>query len=98
MTSHIDVMSVSLVLTMVAAPSDGSDCAICLDNEARTAVWKETACRHSFHESCLEKWLIMQAQRLAAVGDLEAALQKARAAVELTSAALAGDSLRRLTV
>jgi hypothetical protein len=40
----------------------------------------------------------VDAQRLAAVGDLEAALQKARAAVELTSAALAGDSLRRLTV
>ncbi|KAK1661669.1 hypothetical protein QYE76_049828 [Lolium multiflorum] len=51
-------MSVSLVLTTVAAPSDGSDCAICLDNDAGTAEWKETTCRHSFHKTCLDKWLV----------------------------------------
>ncbi|KAK1661925.1 hypothetical protein QYE76_050084 [Lolium multiflorum] len=51
-------MSVSLVLTIVAAPSDGSDCAICLDNDAGTAEWNETTCRHSFHKTCLEKWLV----------------------------------------
>ncbi|XBI16537.1 uncharacterized protein [Aegilops tauschii subsp. strangulata] len=45
-------------LKTVEAPSDGRDCPICLDNAAARGAWKEGPCGHSFHEACLEKWLI----------------------------------------
>uniref|UniRef100_J3MB77 RING-type domain-containing protein n=1 Tax=Oryza brachyantha TaxID=4533 RepID=J3MB77_ORYBR len=53
-------------LRTVEAPSDGSDCPICLDGgdggeEEKTpddasSTWVETPCAHRFHGRCLETW------------------------------------------
>ncbi|KAM3347832.1 hypothetical protein ACQJBY_021631 [Aegilops geniculata] len=42
----------------VETPSEGEGCPICLgQEEAAATAWKETACGHSFHGRCVERWL-----------------------------------------
>ncbi|KAM3329067.1 hypothetical protein ACQJBY_026248 [Aegilops geniculata] len=46
------------VLKPVETPSNGEGCPICFgQEEAAATAWKETACGHSFHGRCVERWL-----------------------------------------